>query len=139
MCSGTCHNEGIGLMTRNLFLTVCGFKDKSTFPMQNSEIKVFPAGLAGQGQLIPFQTSFRVFQSGTARHSLCHMSSLWAPQLSCAAAGRAVFSSCVMPLPLLHFVPYASMLQLCWFEGLFVELQYRGTFVLEDGLNAASA
>lgn len=36
-------------MTKNLFLTVCGLKDKSTFPIQNTEIKVFPAGLAGQG------------------------------------------------------------------------------------------
>lgn len=36
-------------MTKNLFLTVCGLKDKSTIPIQNTEIKVFPAGLAGQG------------------------------------------------------------------------------------------
>lgn len=46
-------------MTRNLFLTVCCLKDKSIFPMQKTEIKVFPAGLGGQGQLILFQTSFR--------------------------------------------------------------------------------
>lgn len=35
MCSGACHSEGMGLMTRNLFLTVYGLKDKSRFPMQN--------------------------------------------------------------------------------------------------------
>lgn len=59
MCSGTYHSKGMGLMTRNLFLTVCCLKDKSIFPMQKTEIKVFPAGLGGQGQLILFQTSFR--------------------------------------------------------------------------------
>lgn len=93
MCSGACHREGMGWMTRNLFLTGCGLKDKSTFPMQNTEIKVFPAGFAGQGQPIPFQTSFRTIQFGAARHRLCmcppcglHSSPVWLQDELCDAS-----------------------------------------------------
>lgn len=73
---------------------------------------MLPAGLAGRGQLIPFQTSLRGIQSVTAGRNLCPfpLCSLWAPQLPSAAAAWAVFSSrsTVMPLHHLRVVSYAA-------------------------------
>lgn len=43
-----------------------------------------------------------------------------------------------MPLHLSHFVPYASK-SAALLVLLFVAVQFRGRFLLEDGLNAASA